>query len=525
MNYEAAVKKTNSDLPMNLSKRTFLRGLGAMGLVGATGIGPSFAAGTYAVPEYDVDPNMLFDVIVIGAGTAGLPLAMVAAQRGKVLVIDRGDDVGGTLFTTGGLMSAAGTNLQKRKGVHDTPDMHYDETMQLGHGKANPEILRLYVDNAANTINWLEDLGVKWRPQDPSLGNHASFATRRYHGGVEGGMSLLKAFLPGFVSAERAGNIRVLLRTGAVELTQTRDGAVSGVITEGRDGKRTQYKGRNVVITSGGCMRSPTLFKKYHGKELFSRRTYAHSLGQGMELGVSVGGNISGGDLYIAHRGAILEDRNYPSPTLTTAAMDTTRRIPWELEVNAHGERYVAEDTGIDALERAFTDQPDMTSWVIWDQEIYDKAPPLMPRMSKEDQLKHFGNAHPMFARANTIEEIARRMNLPAQKLAATVKAYNEVVAKQSDPQWGRKHMPLPVLKPPFYAVETHGTSVFSYAGLDIAKDLQVVTADKRPIGNLFAAGEVIGGWQCAGDVVVNGCMVTPAITFGRLLGERMLPI
>ncbi len=519
------MKKIDSDFPMNLSKRAFLRGLGAIGLVGAAGIRSSFAAGTYAVPEYDVDPETLFDVIIIGAGTAGLPLAMWAAQRGRVLVIDRGDDVGGTLFSTGGLMSAAGTNLQKRHGIHDTPDMHYDETMQLGHGKANPEILRLYVDNAAATVNWLEELGVKWRPQDPSLGNHAAFATRRYHGGVEGGLSLLKAMLPGFVRAEMAGNIRVLLRTGVVELTQTREGAVNGVITEGRDGKRTQYKGRNVVVTSGGCMRSPTLFKKYHGKDLFTRRTYAYSLGQGMELGVSVGGNISGGDLYIAHRGAILQDRDYPSPTLTTAAMDSSRRMPWEIEVNAQGARYVAEDTDIDTLERALTDQVDMAAWLIWDQEIYDKAPPVMPRMSKEEQIKHFDNAHPMFARANTIDEIARRMNLPGAKLAATVKAYNDAVAKQSDPLWGRKHMPLPVLKPPFYAVETHGTSVFSYAGLDVDKNLQVVTADKRPIGNLFAAGEVIGGWQCAGDVVVNGCMVTPAITFGRLLGLRMLPI
>jgi fumarate reductase flavoprotein subunit len=60
---------------------------------------------------------------------------------------------------------------------------------------------------------------------------------------------------------------------------------------------------------------------------------------------------------------------------------------------------------------------------------------------------------------------------------------------------------------------------------LDVDKQLRVVTPDKRPIGNLYAAGEVIGGWQCAGDVVVNGCMVTPAVTFGKLLGQRMLSI
>jgi hypothetical protein len=354
------VEEHESEFRATLTKRTFLSAIGAMGLVSAIGMRSSLAAGTYAVPAYDVDPNVVYDVIVIGAGTAGLPLAMCAAQRGRVLVIDRGDDIGGTLFSTGGLMSAAGTNLQKRHGIHDTPDMHYEETMHMGHGKANPEILRLYVDNAADTINWLEDLGVKWRPQDPSLGNHAVFKTRRYHGGVEAGMSILKALLPGFIKAEAAGRIRVLLRTSAVELTQQRDGAISGVIAQGTDGKRVQYKGRNIVLTSGGCMRSPTLFKKYHGKTLFTRVTYAHSLGHGLELGSSVGAGISGTDLYIAHRGAVLEDRDYPSPVLTTAVMDPDRRLPWEVEVNHLGERYVAEDADINTLERALTNQVDI---------------------------------------------------------------------------------------------------------------------------------------------------------------------
>jgi fumarate reductase flavoprotein subunit len=518
------VEERESEFRGTLTKRTFLSALGAMGLVSAVGIRSSWADGTYAVSPYVVDPNVIYDVIAVGCGTAGLPLAMCAGQRGKVLVIDRGDDIGGTLFSTGGLMSAAGTNLQKRHGIHDTPDMHYEETMEMGHGKANPEILRLYVDNAADAINWLEDLGVKWRPQDPSLGNHAIFKTRRYHGGAEAGMSILKALLPAFIKAEAAGRIRVLLRTSVVELTQQRDGAIDGVIAQGADGRRVQYKARSIVLTSGGYMRSPALFKKYHDKTLFTRVTYAHSLGHGLELGASVGAGISGKDLYIAHRGAVLEDRDYPSPVLTTAVMDPDRRLPWEVEVNNLGERYVAEDADINTLERALTNQVDMAAWLIWDQDIYDKAPALMPRLPKEEQMKRFTKGHPMFARADSIEELARRMNLPSQKLAETIKAYNQAVASQSDPL-GRKHLPLPIVKPPFYAVETHGTSVFGYAGVDVDRQLRVVTPEKRPIGNLYAAGEVIGGWQCAGDVVVNGCMVTPAVTFGKLLGHRMLSI
>src|SRR5580765_5634840 len=102
----------SDDLRKGLSKRGLLRGVGAAGLLGL-GARRALAAGTYGMPEYAVDPNTLFDVIVIGAGTAGMPLALWASTRGKVLVIERGPDVGGTLFLSGGMMSAAGTNLQK----------------------------------------------------------------------------------------------------------------------------------------------------------------------------------------------------------------------------------------------------------------------------------------------------------------------------------------------------------------------------------------------------------------------------
>ncbi len=80
-----------------------------------------------------------------------------------------------------------------------------------------------------------------------------------------------------------------------------------------------------------------------------------------------------------------------------------------------------------------------------------------------------------------------------------------------------------PIVQAPFYMVETYTSGVYSYAGLDVNAKLQVVTAEKKPIANLYAAGEVIGGWQCSGDVVVNGCMVTPAVTFGRMLGEGLV--
>lgn len=509
-----------------LSKRRFLKGLASTsGLVALGRSGKSDAAGSYAT-SYEVNPGETYDVIVVGAGTAGIPLAIFAAQRGgKVLVIEKSGQIGGTLFFSGGMMSAAGTKLQQRKGIQDSAQEFYEDTMRLAHNKADPPVLRTYVSNAADTLNWLDDLGVKWQPGHPITGtSHADFKKPRYQAGVEAGRSLLKVMLPEFLKAEAKGNLRVLMRTSCEELVQDGNKAVTGVIVLGEDGKRTQYKARNVVLTSGGCLMNPVLFERYNFKPLYGRRVYSYSMGKGLELGVAAGGRVSGGEHFIAHRGVIMSDRNFPSPQFTNifSSLDPRMRMPWEIEVNKLGQRYVAEDADLDILERAQTNQPGMACFLIWDQEIYDKAPAMFKNLTPERQQSAF-DTHPMFGRANSIEELARKMALPPDRLSATVASYNNAVAAQSDPEFGRKHMPLPIVRAPFYAVECLGSAIFGHAGLDIDGDLRVITADRKPINNLYAAGEVTGGWHNSGDVVVNGCMVTPAITFGRLLGSKLL--
>jgi fumarate reductase flavoprotein subunit len=514
-----------------IDRREFIAGAVATGIAGAFGApawaqfapDPALAAQSNRSGGYAVDPRQQFDVIVIGAGTAGMPLANLAAARGKVLVIDRADRLGGTLHLSGGMMSAGGTRLQKRKGIVDSPQQLYDDTMQMGHGKANPEILRLYVDNAAQTIDWLEDSGLVFPPEQPGLGVHAAFQTRRYHGGAKGGRSLLGVFLPRFQQAETEGRIRVLLNSRAVELTQDRRGAVTGVIVAGADGRRTQYRSRKVVITAGGTIRNAANFKRFHGgRGLFVERGYEHSQGEGIVLGAAAGASIGGSGYFVGHPGAILRDRNFPSPSIGRASNDPRRRKPWEILVNAAGERFVQEDTDdIDAFERALTDAPNMAGWLVWDQKIREQAPALLDGTPAELEQR-FG-AHLMYSRANTIEEAARKFGLPAGRVAASVAEYNRAQAAGGSDRLGRTHMPLPIAQPPFYMVETYSGGVYTYAGLDVNSRLQVVTAEKQPIVNLYAAGEVIGGWQCAGDVVVNGCMVTPAITFGRLLGASLL--
>jgi fumarate reductase flavoprotein subunit len=163
-----------------------------------------------------------------------------------------------------------------------------------------------------------------------------------------------------------------------------------------------------------------------------------------------------------------------------------------------------------------------MAAWLVWDQQIYDKAPPLFAALSKDQQQKAF-ESHPMFAKSDTLRELAEKMKVPAAALAKTVRAYNQSVVSKSD-TLGRTHMPLPIEIGPFYAVECLGSAIFGHAGIDIDGDMRVVTKEGHPIPGLYAVGEVAGGWQTHGDAVVNGGTVTPAVALGRYLGLT-LPI
>ena len=134
---------------MNISKRRFLKA-GA-----AASVWPMWRRAAAADA---------YDVVVAGAGTAGMALAIFAAKRGgRVLLLEKADIIGGTLPFSGGQIAAAGTVFQKAKGIVDTPEQHYADTMRISANTANPAVTRLFVDNAGATVNWLADNGYTLR--------------------------------------------------------------------------------------------------------------------------------------------------------------------------------------------------------------------------------------------------------------------------------------------------------------------------------------------------------------------------
>ena len=202
-----------------------------------------------------------WDTIIIGAGTAGIPAAIFAAERGlKVLVIEKASVIGGTLFVSTGQISGAGTVFQERKGIKDSPDQHFDDIMRINNNTSDPTLTRILTDHAGPTINWLAANGYTIFDNHPvKKMAHDAFSVARYQQGPKGatspwggGLAILNAMKPLFDKEVSKGSITILLETSAVDLIQERNGEINGVIAQNKEGKSIEYKGRSVILASGG---------------------------------------------------------------------------------------------------------------------------------------------------------------------------------------------------------------------------------------------------------------------------------
>jgi len=175
----------------------------------------------------------------------------------------------------------------------------------------------------------------------------------------------------------------------------------------------------------------------------------------------------------------------------------------------------------IDYRERALLAQPDMAMHVVFDEGIRQNASPISLTPPAEFDAK-FGR-HPSYLKAPTLTSLAEQLEIPAANLEETVAQYNRAVDEQRDPDFGRLFLIRRIERPPFYAIRARGITVLSPAGLAVDSQLRVLNEAGEPIPNLYAAGEILGFGRTSGNAFVGGLSLTPALTFGKLLGERLL--
>ena len=467
-----------------------------------------------------------WDLIVVGGGSAGLPAALFAAARGaRVLIVEAMEELGGTLWLSMGQMSAAGTRLQQSKGIADTPDAHFADVMRQSRGTANPAIVRLAVDEAAATVDWLCGLGLEPLPEHPVQSSaHEPYGQLRYYWGPQGGRSIRAVLAPQIDRHLAEGRIEVRLSHRVTRLL-IENGAAVGVLAEDAQGVSHEFRGRNVALTSGGYSANPQLFEALSGSPQYSDGAYPGSQGDGHGLALAAGGTLRGAEHFVAGFGQVLASDAYPSKTAARLSTFPERRAPWEIYVNALGERFVREDIpSVDARQQALLAQPGRRYWVVFDQAVLDAAPPMADGWTREQMVAAFDGGGPAFSRAGTLDDLARAAGIDAAGLARSVAGYNYGVETGHD-FLGRQHHPLPIGTAPFYAIRQQGATITSVVGVRVDDGLRVVRADGTPIPNLFAAGEILGSSQTMGRTSCAGMMLTPALTFGRLLGQSIIPV
>ncbi len=468
---------------------------------------------------------MQWDVIIVGAGSSGLMAAIFAARQGaRVLVLEVAEEIGGTLHISSARMSAAGTKFQAANGIEDTPDEHYDDVMRICGNTADPALVRLAVDLAPATFDWFTDLGLPMAIPAPVVGagSHEPYGKARYAWAVEYGRSVLRTIAPHFWAQVASGRITLKLRSRVESLLQDKPGgAVHGVRVRQNGGEVVDYAGAKVIIASGGFAGSPEMMEAIYKTPLYSIGARRYSRGDGINMAVEAGGALRGTEYYHGSFGQVLASYDYPSYAIANPQTMPQIRQPWEIYVDSQGNRFVNEcEPSINAREHALIALPDRRYWIVFDESIFRDAPPLIADWTPAEVRAAFGH-HPMFQTADTLEELARLTGMDAATLTATVSAYNG--ALNGEDPLGRDHRPRPIVEGPFYAIRQHCTVIVSTAGIKVDGELRVVDAKGAPIPNLYAVGEVLGSVATMGDAAANGMLITPALAFGRLLGEKAL--
>ena len=489
--------------------------------------------------EYDVD------VVIVGAGGAGMTAALTAADQGlQVLVLESQDAVGGnTVKSTGGMNAAktayqdnntfaenAGVEKQLKaaegyadnqavaalaktvseqyaayqaapEGYFDSVELFELDTIIGGKGLNNPALVHTLASQSESSIEWLGSVGIE-------LHNVASFggaSVKRIHRPVDENGKVLSVgayIVPRLEAACKAKeNITILTNTTADEILLDESGAAIGVHAVGKSGNQVVVHAKAVILATGGFGANLPMVASYQPSlDGFMTTNAAGAQGQGITMAVKAGADTVDMDQIQIH----------PTVQADTAALITEGlRGDGAILVNAEGKRFIDEVGTRDVVSAAEIAQPGSFSWLIVDQKMADASTVIQGYIKRGTDFCHT---------ADSYEALAEEIGIPADAFAATMNDWNQKVAAKADPDFGRVSFANPLDTAPYYAIKVTAGVHHTMGGIRINESTQVLRADGTAITGLFAAGEVTGGVHGANRL--GGNAVADIIVFGRIAGQ-----
>lgn len=438
--------------------------------------------------------DLTVDIAVIGAGGAGLSAAVEAAQLGaSVVVVEKMPAVGGNTLRASGGFNAAGTALQRIRGIEDSEEIAYYDTMKGGHWTNNPELVRTLVREAPESLEWLLALGADLR--DIGLLSGASLArAHRPTGGTPVGPVVIDTLY----NSAKDRQVDIRTNTTALKLLTNSRGEVTGLTV--RDETGTYRITAHAVINAAGGFaanhhRIADLAPTLRG---FATTNSPGTTGDGIAMAEKIGARTVQMDKIQTH----------PTVVPGTGVMITEAvRGHGGLLINRSGHRFVNELAERDTVSAAILSQPDAVAYLFFDTELQNSLKATDTLITK-----------PFCLRGDTTADLAAAMSIDPAVLDATLAAYRDGRDAGTD-VFGRSDMPLALSKGPFYAVAVSPAVHHTMGGLAIDAKTRVINRNGEVIPGLYAAGEVTGGIH--GDDRLSGNALSEAITFGRLAGRE----
>lgn len=423
-------------------------------------------------------------------------------------------------------MAAAGTKRQIEQGIEDTPEAHLDDIRRISQGTAREDLITVLANNAADTIDWLQERDFAFAPETPRIVyGHEPYGTARTYYGKDEGVSVFEVLEAELARTQAEFDLTLWTNSPVMELLQDDAGRVVGVsVLKGGKDEVTVTAGA-VALTTGGFAGDPELFLELEGFPLVSAASRT-STGDGLHLGMAIGAGIQGKGSYLPTFGGLPDPQSPGRANWNDRQRLTSERPPREIYVDQGGKRWVAEDEpSIDEKERALTTIVDQTFWTIFDDFAVSQSEGGMNQMIvglEPDEVRAVMNTRPGLHSADTIGEVAELAGIDPIALAETVARFNRAVEAGADEDFGRTYLPAPIAEGPFYAVRNHAITLVTFQGLDIDATFAVRDTSGKTIPGLYAAGEVIGAGATCGNSFCSGMLMTPALTFGRLLGTSL---
>ncbi len=444
--------------------------------------------------EEVVATDMETDVLVIGAGGAGMAAAVSAAEEGaQVVIVEKMPMVGGNTSRATGGINAAGTDQQAENDVEDDVETFIADTMKGGHDKNDPELVRTLAENSKDAIDWLVSYGADL--SDVGMGGGAT--NKRFHrptGGAAVGGEVVNTLKN---AVDENDNITLLLETEAVEIFK--DDAVTGAQVVSKDGE-FNITANAVVVATGGFSADEEMVIEYKPElEGFATTNHAGASGQGIQMAIDIGADTVDMEEIQTHPTVVPE-----KGIMITEAV----RGNGAILLNREGTRFIDELETRDVVSEAVLAQTGSSAFLVFNDEIKESL----------GAIESYFNQG--LVTEGTAEELAEALGIEdAEAIKASISAYNDGRANAND-EFGRELMEVEFdPEGMLYAIEITPAVHHTMGGLRIDTEAQVLDAEGNPIPGLFAAGECTGGVH--GGNRLGGNAMADIIVFGRISGTN----